>query len=835
MRCSYFQAYRDHFWQWEEGGEVLAITGGSTIAYKKEITEWLEKIGTEGLPRFGALLLALIAINPKGKENLNFVFKIAENHQRLSFSDYLKEARVFLNHLAEIPEDYKKGRTKVLILNAIFKNSHNRISTINLKSIVHQMRLFSTENDKEPLEINNNALVNDIRIISLLNRKFPTSQSIIDALIDIPEIQEDLALEVEIETAPKELIDELTLDRRTQKVGALVKTIWSGINLPFHSSIPSQQTIGGVSDLSNKGTFDQLLISEYANDDVVFLSRLANNEVLYLNRESPPTSNELNRVLLIDISLKNWGTPKIISFATMLAIAKHPKSKIDCQVFVIGNAVNQVEIDSLVGIVHGLEFVEACMNAGNGLKKFFENNPATKGREVFVLTERTTPLQNAFHQVISEYSDQIDYWVYTDAEGKIDLYKKLKKSKKHIQHLELPLDRLWSVQRTEKKKENLDREDFYPILMGKSDGHKGVRVTKNGEVFVLDQRKNILRLYDKSAVVYLKAWDIFYRNLPCTNAEFEIGLLKNGDYLILSVDRIHNSINLINSRSKAIKQILLGDRKLSGPARFIFREDKFFHSNNKVTWSIDLDGGIRETTDNLDQFFEERAKEIKKLEPKYSGGQQVIKNVKLVAISSSGNLVINNFELVVNTGGHIKLELAHFGEITASAIKEQNTTFRFEDGSVVAINQAGIISLRSSNETIPTIYFPTIIDSAISVATPNVFAGMERYRKSPQYELMLHNQGSKPLATIKLLREITGFGLLELRTITESTPHNLLSFFTKERALEVKKDLSEIGAQAEIIETTPGFNELEKIEPISFFEQYITPFINTILSYGNKN
>lgn len=835
MRSSYFQAYRDHFWQWEEGGEVLAIPDGSTIAYKKEITELLEKIGTEGLPRFGALLLALIAVNPKGKENLSFVFSIAEKHSRLAFSDYMAEAKVFLNHLAEIPEDYKKGRTKVLILSAIFKNCHNSISAINLRSIVHQMRLYSIENDKKPEEINNAALPNDIRIISLLNRKFPTSQSIIDALSEIPEIEENLVLEVEVETEPKGLIDELTLDHRTQQVGALVKTIWSGINLPFHSSIPSQQPIGGVSDLSNKGTFDQLLISEYANDDVIFLSRLANNEVLYLNRESPPTTNELNRVLLIDISLKNWGTPKIISFATMLAIAKHPKSKIDCQVFVIGNTVNQVEIDSLLGIVDGLEFVEASLNAGNGLKKFFENNPATKGREVFVLTERSTPLQNTFHQAISEYGDQIDYWVYTDGEGKIDLYKKLKKSKKHIQHLELPLNRLWSVKRKEKKKVNDELEDFYPILIAKSKGHKGIRVAKNGEIFLLDKRKNLLRLYNKKASAHDEAWDIFYQNLPNTHGEFEVGVLKNGDYLILTIDRTHNYINLINSRSKEIKQVELGDWKLSHSANFVFREDKFFHYNMKGAWSIDLNGEISETTDDLDRIFEQRETEIKEIERKFASVQQVVKNVRRVAINSAGNLVINNFELVVNKGGHIKLDLAHFTETTTLATKERNTTFRFDDGSVVEIDQAGIIILRSSNKSIPNIYFPSIIDAAISIATPNAFAGMERFRKSPKYELILNDKGSNILGVVKFLREITDFGLLELRTMVESTPHNLLSYFSKERAMEAKNDLTRIGAKAEIIETNPGFNELEKIEPVPFFEQYIAPFINTILSHGNKN
>jgi hypothetical protein len=45
-------------------------------------------------------------------------------------------------------------------------------------------------------------------------------------------------------------------------------------------------------DLTNKGDFDKLLLSEFAQDDDVFMSRMPNNEALIFN-EVPPRSRSV--------------------------------------------------------------------------------------------------------------------------------------------------------------------------------------------------------------------------------------------------------------------------------------------------------------------------------------------------------------------------------------------------------------------------------------------------------------------------------------------------------------------------------------------------------------
>src|SRR5690606_25553091 len=101
---------------------------------------------------------------------------------------------------------------------------------------------------------------------------------------DLPELQLEPEDPITERGAPRDFISELEAEPDTFHVAALIRRIWSGLAIPFHSSHPSIQPLGGVSDISNRGALDKLLISEYANDDLLFLSRLANGEALYINR-----------------------------------------------------------------------------------------------------------------------------------------------------------------------------------------------------------------------------------------------------------------------------------------------------------------------------------------------------------------------------------------------------------------------------------------------------------------------------------------------------------------------------------------------------------------------
>jgi hypothetical protein len=149
-------------------------------------------------------------------------------------------------------------------------------------------------------------LYRDLKILNK-NEQFPTVQSIIDAMkgfIEEPELDDEVIEEETTVDTDKDFIRELIEEPKTFQVGSLIKRIWSGLKIPMRHLSPGEQPIGGISDMTNKGDFNRMLLSEFANEDEVFMNRVANNEALYIQREIPPEENIFERIILIDTSLE---------------------------------------------------------------------------------------------------------------------------------------------------------------------------------------------------------------------------------------------------------------------------------------------------------------------------------------------------------------------------------------------------------------------------------------------------------------------------------------------------------------------------------------------------
>ncbi len=67
-----------------------------------------------------------------------------------------------------------------------------------------------------------------------------------------------------------------------------------------------------------------------------------------------------------------------------------------------------------------------------------------------------------------------------------------------------------------------------------------------------------------------------------------------------------------------------------------------------------------------------------------------------------------------------------------------------------------------------------------------------------EFDVMLLAIGDKKIAVIKSVREITGLGLKEAKTLVESAPTAVKEGVSKEEAEEVKAKLEETGAQVDV-------------------------------------
>jgi hypothetical protein len=413
----YFQSYDNYFWEWENEilsadsvFEAIVIPKGSTIAYERFVMETLQLLSLDGFPPFGSLLLTLIATNSNGKESLVKVFEILDNSNSVKREqEYPKGftyANKFLNTLAELPPEFKEGEKRKLLFQVIFKNCHNRLADAKAKSLMQHYKdhkhLLVTCANKLPLSEAN--LKKDVHTLAHLNIKYPTQAALLEAISGLPELPELYKEISEQQAEPAStgnFIDELVNEPKTFPVGSLIHRIWGGLTIPLHHSAPSHQPLGGVSDLTNKGDFDKLLITEFANEDEVFMSRIANNEALYIKREVPPEPDKLKRLLLIDCSLKNWGTPKVLAFATALAIAKHPKTNSDCAIHVMGNGYVEASYETVNDVINGLNNLGSKLDASQELLDILENDDVLHS-EVFLITSEQALASASMQRVLND-------------------------------------------------------------------------------------------------------------------------------------------------------------------------------------------------------------------------------------------------------------------------------------------------------------------------------------------------------------------------------------------------------------------------------------------------
>lgn len=842
--ADYIQSYDNYFWQWEQeqDDDVLCIPHDNTIAYKDFIRDIIEKLSSQGLPPFGSLLLIVIATNPHGSTSLDTVYSIVSSALKTTDDITLSKAISFLKLVSEVPNQYKTGNKRILLLQAIFERCHNIMSIQDSKSIAsyHKNLVASNAKIKAPIAFDKHIFDTDFRTISLLSNKFLSVDDIIEKIAGLPGLQQ---YEIDLEDSPasdepatRDFVDELVNNQKTFAIGSLIRWLWGGLNIPVHSSLPSQQPLGGISDLTNKGDYDKLLVSEFAYDDIVFLSRLANNEALYIHREVPPTQNDLQRIILIDATLKNWGTPKIVAFAIMLAIANHPKTDIPCSVFVLGAThYFPISIESIHTIIEALQIVEESLHSAHSLKIFLNEHIKDKNKEVLFITEASTLKYAAVQKVMDDYRQSFHYLFLTDAEGNIDIYKKQHSGKKHIQHLKLSLNEIWKKELD--KPNTINRDDSHivdwPILLRDAGNSKKVLITSNDEVFKITAERSVLRLYEKSSSRATKGWDLIYQNLPFKTEFCEIGMNDEGHPILLLFETSSRQIVLINLSTGESKSVEFNQWKSTPSPHFIFNSGHFLHRNSKGLWRIDLSGSIHQSGDVEQRKWDARAAQLDELSKKYAYAPGVLKNITNVRVNNNDQLVLNNQVLTLTNQSNLKWVFSRNIELKSKneATKIGENKFQFNDGSIVEINRIGMIILKSQNNT-PDIYIPTSIDTSLGVATCEEFAGNHYYYKEPYKIMRLVNAGPHKMEIINRIKDKSILGLTEAKHLIDNTPSSLQSFLLRDPIERVRETLESAGATVEIKSPDRKEFSLTSTGLLGFYTKYIVPYIQSIQNHG---
>ena len=330
------------------------------------------------------------------------------------------------------------------MLERLFEKSHIKLSKSESQKVVslHIIDLAFHFNFQKALEIAKETLEDEFKVVALLYRRFKNLAQLIELITDPPKNQLSIEPVEELDTFEnnngKSFIDQLIDNNETYRIGSLVKRIWSGMNIPMSLNNPGNQPVGGISDITNKGNFHSLLISEFGFDDDIFISRLLNNESLYIERESPPNDGVKNRVFLIDQSIKNWGVPKTLAHAVAVAIAAHPRSEFEAQAYTLGTACIPFDIFDVAHIARAQTELNATLTMLPSLKEYFDKYHQETD-EVFLFTFQHNPLIAALQQE----DLPIDYLVTTDTSGTVKMERLLKRNAKSLKKLFIPYEELW--------------------------------------------------------------------------------------------------------------------------------------------------------------------------------------------------------------------------------------------------------------------------------------------------------------------------------------------------------------------------------------------------------
>ena len=817
----YLQSFENYFWCYEDQGKVIAVPDGRTIGYTDQvINEIVFLLAPYGLPRFGSLLLAITATTAHGAEALEDIANIVE--KRAKRTEEVEKGLWFLKVLTQVPAKVKQGNLRILLLQAIFTHSHNGVGTNKSAQILEELKadpsiaLHSAALREEALTALRmmTHMINDFKTLAIVGEELRDVPTILKRIADLPSVTH--AIEV-LEPEPKSgeqqgnFMDQLLAHQDTFHVGALVASLISGLQISFHASLPSEQPLGGVADITNRGSFDKLLTSEYAFDDHILLSRLANSEALYKHREVPPTDHTYTRVLLIDTTLKNWGNIRTISFATALAIARHPKNKDPCRVFLVGKSYREIAFGTVMEVIDGLNTVDSTLDPGTGIEQLYSQEDL-RTSEVFFIGTAASVTSPGMQRLTTDLGKHIDQYIHPDERGVVQVYKNRKRSKRLIHELSIPLDKVWSEPKAPRLAGSHSPTDDYPILF------PGMRMkaTWTGEQFTygITKYKALMRLYAGQEDT-THGWEFIAGEVqPRENLK---AVVTHHDLSVTVLYGTDTKQYTVASYPDGKRTPVALDRRVTKANNFYVEDDRFAADLSHTTIYIDKWGQITESDTipdrrKSDQIFRNKANNF-------------FRHLTRVYITLDHKLRIKKHDLLLEND---IIRIHHRGSEPGTKItaeEKEPGVFTFPDGSFVVHNPNGILRLRSANSTLPDVYLPTQLDTPLGLATVDTFSGNTYYQQKPLIELVVNDTGNQIAEVAGLVNK--HLDRVDFRRAEDMARDGLI--ICPDEASLAQLELALAGYSYRI--RRRGIQQ-QVISPTEFYNQYIEPFITHIVDHG---
>lgn len=740
---NYFQAPGNYFWQWAEKGDFIEWKNGITICHRNELVLILKEAAIPNSAPLGTILLILSASMDSYNENeaagillgsLMALPAASNDPDNDTIEHYVREALNFLDLVAKLPADLRSRKHSARLLQEVFSSQNFVLKGASLREAADELNsgridyLIFQAGEK----LIRTTCLTQLDPLVKARRLFLTPGSLeLRLRAGVYQLPEPIKIDLP-EIAPGDLFDQLAADPKTASLARLAKHIVAALKIPMHSQGSGDQSYGGISDITNRGNYDKLLLSELAHDDLLLMARLVNNEALYFRREDPPDNPKRQRTILLDSTLKMWGMPRLFALAAALACAKNSKHGELIEAYVLGGAkYKETGLDSKEEIIKTLETLDHAIHCGAALESIIKEIPATEQNEYILITSDESIKDPSFQRSFSNVKDSLSYLIFLNRTGKLEFFSCVNGRTKLLSSANFDLEKILFFSDEKPKRHKLSddlpmfvQKDaaplYYPIVRVNTSYQKCYSKTGIGTIMINETNRALFKGNESKGVKELLNY-VEDGTICLGMSDNYVGYLmlykkQKQELWFYSIDLSHEykSSGEIVSDVGHVFAILFDDncfflRVPNGYMRFDCGSAKIHNESelafnkalekNKVNFKTPPNLFFRISNDNI----------ITKLHSIY------IDNLNRLCL---GNHFIdqpggNSIRLNLTGGSTTKIHIAEEYETDYRPLTNKRIRFRkfvWSDGSEAVVDFRGFLHLRSSDNSIPEISIALVIN-----------------------------------------------------------------------------------------------------------------------------
>lgn len=404
------------FWRWSPERDALEWLDGPTIAFRQELHAVLTPLASRGLPPLDIVVLVLAACReswPEDSARLAELERALTLRVRTIAGKWHEDAVRHLGGVHQLPAPLRTSLAGKAALveaaldrHAVRTTPEEALAILDLLSSAGWMREagFGQSRIKGigQWSIELRGLCDGLRRVDeeTLRRRMKTGLDLLPVPAAPKEVEPDAPAPV---TTVTELIRELREDDEFAGLMRLTRNLTAVVSLPRPIAEPDELSLGGVSDIANRGPLDRLLLSELAHDDDTLMTRIALSEALYLRRETPPATPPRERVILLDSGLRMWGTPRVYAAAVGLALAALGEREGAARVLrASGDAVVEVDFTTRGGLEQHLAALDRRLDLSETIPALARSvDPVTS--ETILVTSEAGAAEDTVRRLLREH------------------------------------------------------------------------------------------------------------------------------------------------------------------------------------------------------------------------------------------------------------------------------------------------------------------------------------------------------------------------------------------------------------------------------------------------